>query len=381
MLPPNDHRPDVVHVTTVHNPLDTRIFYREALSAHKAGLHTVVIGPAGAPETVSGIKIVPLRKRPIRLIRRLFTPFSALRQILCLRPRIVHFHDPEMIPVAVILKLLGYKLVWDVHEYYSEVLTVHMRKTPFRALKRGVISALVEKIPCAIFDRSVFPTKALRAVIRDKERAIACVNLLPVNEFPDIEGEADKEFDLIFVGSMSPFRAGPFMEMVDLLRVRRPGFRVAILGVRHTTQSWMEKNAPSKDVLDAITFIPRVPHSEVASVLRRARIGFNYHPMEKRFQVALPMKVYEYMACGLPVVCSRFPELAEQLSADEMILVDGDDQQDYADAIAFLLGDPERQQRLGRAGEAAVRERLNWESSEESKLLGMYSDLLGGGAP
>jgi glycosyltransferase involved in cell wall biosynthesis len=337
----------------------------------------VVIGPSGAPENVAGIRIVPLRKSPIRLVRRLFAPFSALGQVLRLRPRIVHFHDPEILPVAVLLKLLGYKMVWDVHEYYSEVLTVHMRKTPLRAVKRAVISALVEKIPCAILDRSVFPTKALRAAIRDKDDAIACVNLLPVNEFPDIESNPDKEFDLIFVGSMSPFRAGPFMEMVALLRERRPGFRAAILGVRQATQTWMERNAPSKDVLDAITFLPRVPHSEVASALRRARIGFNYHPMEKRFQVALPMKVYEYMACGLPVICSRFPELAEQLSANEMVLVNGDDQQDYANAIAALLDDPERQQRMGRAGEAAVRDRLNWESSEAPKLVTMYRDLLG----
>lgn len=367
----------MAHVTTVHKALDSRIFYREALSAHKAGLRTIVIGPAEAPKTVAGIDIIPLRKNPVRLLRRLFAPVAALRLILRLRPRIVHFHDPEILPVAIVLKLLGYKLVWDVHEYYSEILTVHTRQGPIRAFKRTFFSALLEKIPCAVFDRSVFPTNTLRFAIRDKADAVACVNLLPVDEFPEREEVRAKDFDIIFMGTMSPFRAGPFMEMVSHLRKQRPGFKAALLGVTEATQTWMQQNAPTPEALDAITFLPRVPYTEVASALRRARIGFNYHPMEKRFQVALPMKVYEYMACGIPVVCSRFPELADQVTPDEMILIEGDDQKIYAQAIDALLNDPIRLEQIAQAGELAVRTRLNWERTEAPKLVSLYRDLLG----
>ncbi len=368
--------PELVHVTTVHNVLDTRIFYREALSAHKAGIRTVVIGPGDVPQTVSGIEVLPLGRYRRRMLRRLLAPFAALRQILRLRPKIVHFHDPEILPVAVLLKLLGYKLVWDVHEYYSEVQTAHMGRGGLRAFKRMLISLFVEKIPCAFFDRSVFPTKALRAVIRNKEDAVAVVNLLPVFEFPDVGTAPEKEFDLIFMGSLSPFRAGHLMEMVADLRKRRPDFRAALLGVADETRIWMQRNAPAAEVIDAITFLPRVPHAEVSSVLRRARVGFNYHPMQKRFEVALPMKVYEYMACSIPVVCSNFPELADQVAAGEMVLIDSDDQADYADAIERLLNDPERLEQIAVAGEAAVRSRLNWEQSEAPKLVAMYRELL-----
>lgn len=375
-MKPNHTRVDLVHVTTVHRALDTRIFYREARTAEKAGLRVAVVGPHDKAETFEGVQIVPIQKSRSRLVRRLVAPFNAIREITRLRPRIIHFHDPEFIGAAMILKALGYRLVWDVHEYYSEVQTAHMKPGPMHGVKRALISLLVEKGPCAFFDRSVFPTEALRSAVWNSPRSIACVNLLPVDEFPGDETGTEKEYDIVFVGSMSPFRAKFFLEVVELLRERRPGFRAALIGIPEATRVWMLENAPSPQSVDAMAFLPRVPHAQVAALLRRARIGFNYHPMQRRFQVALPMKVYEYMACGIPVVCSRFPELAEQLREGEMLFVEGDNPVDYADAIDGLLSDPESLERVGRRGNEAVRNRLNWEQSEAPKLLAMYRGLL-----
>lgn len=368
---------DLVHVTTVHRALDSRIFYRQARTAHKAGLRVAVVGPHDVSERIEGIQVFPLRKCQSRLVRRLFLPLSAFCKIMRLRPRIVHFHDPEIIPVAILLKVLGFRVIWDVHEYYSQVQTAHMKRGVWQAIKRTLISLLVEKWPCAFFDRSVFPTNSLRVAIWESPKSIACVNLLPVDEFPDENVSNEKDYDLIFMGSMSTFRAGPFMEMVSQLTSVRPDFKAALLGVNEMTRQWMIDNAPSQETLSAMKFLPFVPHAEVANVLRRARIGFNYHPMQKRFQVALPMKVYEYMACGIPVVCSRFPELADQLCEGEIVFVDGDDPANYADAVNKLLSDPQRMEEVGRMGNAAVRTRLNWEQSEVRKLEELYYDLLG----
>jgi glycosyltransferase involved in cell wall biosynthesis len=369
-------RLDVLHVTTVHKAHDTRIFSREARTASKSGLRVGILGPASASETIDGVSIIPLRTSSNRHLSAILSPLRALTIILTLRPTIVHFHDPEIIPTAVFLKFLGYKLVWDIHEFYSEVQTAQMPPSAIKSIKRRLISLFIERLPCRFFDRSVFATESLRNAICASNKTISCVNLLPVEEFPTSSPPERKEWDMIFMGSMSPFRAEPFLEVVKIMTQRRPDFRAALLGVPQSTCDWMRKNTPSPATLQALTFLPRVPPNQVANVLSRARIGFNYHPMQRRFLVALPMKVYEYMICGLATVCSKFPELVEQFPNGEICFVDGDDPNHYADSITQLLQDDDLRLSVGRRGMESIKSRINWEGREAGKLLSMYNDLL-----
>jgi glycosyltransferase involved in cell wall biosynthesis len=372
------YRPHVAHVTTAHNALDSRIFYKECRSAVAQGFETIVIGAHSRPEVVDGVRIFPIPRSRIRLWRRMFGPFHALFAALRSRAEIIHFHDPELIPAAIILKLFGRKIVYDIHEYYSEIQGYRFPEGTLRLLVKKVLSTLIEKGPSRIFDAVVFPTYALRDAIYAGPRAEVLVNLLPrgaieYNNTPCHK----KKYDLVFSGTMSSFRAGPTMEMMAYILAERPTASMLFLGLHQESVNWMLANAPSESVRNSLVFHPRVSHSEVAGILALARIGFNYHPMQRRFQVAIPMKVYEYMAIGLPVVTTRFPELERQLVDDkEIVFVDGDDQRDYARAVLDLLADPDRQARLARAGHARLISDLNWENSEAPKLHALYCRLL-----
>lgn len=371
-------RPRVAHLTTAHDALDSRIFYKECRSAAAQGFETILIGAHSQPEVVDGVRIVPIPRSRIRLWRRIFGPFHAFVAALESRAEIVHFHDPELIPAAIILKLLGRKIVYDIHEYYSEIQGYRIPEGISRLLLRRLLSALIEKGPSRIFDAVVFPTYALRDAIYAGPRAEVLVNLLPRSAIASNETLSnEKRYDLVFSGTMSSFRAGPTMEMMAHILAERPSARMLFLGLHPETVNWMIANAPSESVRNSLVFHPRVSHSEVAGILALARIGFDYHPMQRRFQVAIPMKVYEYMAIGLPVVTTRFPELERQLGDGvEIVFVEGDDQRDYARAILDLLADPDRQARLARAGHARLLSDLHWENSEAPKLYALYARLL-----
>ena len=123
-------------------------------------------------------------------------------------------------------------------------------------------------------------------------------------------------------------------------------------------------------------FYGMVPHTEVSQYLKRSSIGINHHPPEARFLVAIPVKLFEYMACHLPIVSSDLPLIRELVGdRDCAILVKPNNVEEFADAINRLLDDPEEAGRMGDRGRELVERDYTW-SQEGKKLVALYRDLL-----
>jgi len=103
-------------LTTVHIPFDTRIFHKEAKTLIQAGYDVTLIAQHSKNEIVDGVKIIALQKPKNRFIRIFGLTWRTLFLALCQRADIYHFHDPELIFVGVLLRLLGKKVIYDVHE-------------------------------------------------------------------------------------------------------------------------------------------------------------------------------------------------------------------------------------------------------------------------
>ena len=90
---------------------------------------------------------------------------------------------------------------------------------------------------------------------------------------------------------------------------------------------------------------------------------------------SLPIKMFEYMAAGLPFVCSDFPrwkKIADETGAGVCVSVD--DINAVHKAIQELLSDRSKAQQMGRRGRMAIEQRYCW-SMEEDKLLSLYYDI------
>jgi glycosyltransferase involved in cell wall biosynthesis len=110
-----------------------------------------------------------------------------------------------------------------------------------------------------------------------------------------------------------------------------------------------------------------VPHSQVPAILAAADIGaapFNVqaHPSLAHEFHWSPLKIFEYMSSGLPVVAPRIERLAKLIcDGTDGILYDGADPDGLADALE-RLADPALRRRLGTSARAhAVRE-FSWEA-------------------
>ena len=108
--------PSVVHFTTVHEPFDSRVFHRECRTLTEAGYDVVLLAPGGNDSTVDGILVGGPPRCGNRLLRMSLGVGRTLLEALGKRADIYHFHDPELIPAGLLLRLLGKRVVYDIHE-------------------------------------------------------------------------------------------------------------------------------------------------------------------------------------------------------------------------------------------------------------------------
>ena len=124
-----------------------------------------------------------------------------------------------------------------------------------------------------------------------------------------------------------------------------------------------------------IKFIGRISRREVNELYKSARAGLVVYQPAKNHYEAQPVKMFEYMAAGLPVIASNFPywrRIVEESNCG--ICVDPQDAKAVREACRKLIHDPELGQLMGQRGRAAVIEKYSW-TSEERKLLLLYNDL------
>ncbi|TFG82517.1 MAG: hypothetical protein E4H19_12955, partial [Chromatiales bacterium] len=106
----------VLHVSTVHSPTDTRILYRECRSLANHGYDVALLACGDVSADVGSIRVLSLPRPPTRLHRFTVSAFRAVRAAWRENADIYHFHDPELVPWMLLLRLRGKPVIFDVHE-------------------------------------------------------------------------------------------------------------------------------------------------------------------------------------------------------------------------------------------------------------------------
>ena len=118
-----------------------------------------------------------------------------------------------------------------------------------------------------------------------------------------------------------------------------------------------------------------ISRGAVKKVLERSKIGLvTLHPTQSYLE-ALPVKMFEYMAAGIPVIASDFPLYKEILKdCDCAVFVDPLNPKAIAQAVSMLLNNESKAQEMGINGKKAVLEHFNWAKVEED-LYSLYKEL------
>jgi glycosyltransferase involved in cell wall biosynthesis len=119
----------------------------------------------------------------------------------------------------------------------------------------------------------------------------------------------------------------------------------------------------------------------VREVMARSRAGLVTLLPLPSYLDSLPIKMFEYMSAGLPVIASDFPLWRGIVQAHACgLCVDPEDPAVIAQAIAQVLADPAAAQAMGQAGQEAVHAHYHWPRAQ-AELLALYRSLLPSHSP
>lgn len=349
-----------------------------------AGYDVTLIVPSTEAGRRDGVRIRPIRPTASRADRFLKAPAAILKAALTEPADLYHFHDPELVPVGLILQALKAPVIYDVHEETGKSLQTREWIPVSIRPPVGKIFDHIDRFASRFLAGVISATPAISRHFNGMSRRHSLVQNFPhANELSvpcsrDPHGNRPKQF--AFVGKITAVRG--IREMVDATEIVSKQHSTARLSLAGSfsgagLQSEVE-NRPGWRKLDFKGWCNR---RQVSEMLSHARAGLVvFHPAPNHIQ-AQPNKLFEYMSAGIPVIASDFPlwrEIIEGVGCG--LLVDPKDPTAIAEAMTWILNHPTKAEEMGERGRDAVQDRLNWEKEKQSLLM-LYTDIMGSPKP
>ena len=370
----------ILHVTTVHRRDDARIRGKELATLMQAwperslllvadGLGSSRAGEARGP--VADVGVPPGG----RIGRAVVGGWRVVRYVRRLRPIVVHFHDPELILPGLVLSVLGYRVVYDIHEDVPrQILAKPWLPRLLRRPMAGVFGGL-EWVASRLLTGIVAATPEIARRF-PADRTVVVQNFPVLSELvtADRVPYAQRPADFAYVGTIETIRGA--REMVRAVGAMAESSRTRLQLAGPIRPSTLETEMRDDPAWSRVVFHGWATRGEVATILGRVRAGLVVlHPVGG-YTESWPVKMFEYMAAGLPVIASDFPLWRKIIDGAQCgLLVDPADPEAIAAAMQWVLDHPEEAERMGERGRAAVRERYNWDR-EAVKLLDFYQSLV-----
>ena len=363
----------ITHLTSAHPRFDTRIFFKMCSSLANKGFDvSLVVADGKGDETKSGVKIVDVGPSKNRLFRILRAPNCVFKKALALDSDIYHLHDPELLPIGLKLKRCGKIVIFDSHEDVpKQMLTKpYLNKPLLKIVSFGIKQ--YEAWVCKQLDGVITATP----YIREKFLKIN-PNSIDINNFPilvelstDVKWK-DKKKEVCYVGGIDKIRG--IKELVRAMGKIKSNTMLNLCGIVGDKNT--EKEVKAEIGWSQIIEYGFINRENVKNVLNRSFAGIvTLHPIINYLD-ALPVKMFEYMSAGIPVIASNFPLWRDIIEGNNCgICVDPLNPNKIAEAIDYLFMHPEQAEIMGNNGRKAVENQYNW-ADEEKKLFKFYKNL------
>lgn len=364
----------IIQLTTVHPRDDIRIAVKQCATLAAAfpdDVELVVADGLGAGR-YKNVNITDLGSiGPSKLARPFMGFFRAVKLLRSRRPDVLHFHDPELIPVGLVAKAMGIRVIYDAHEDVPRQLKG--RDTLGVGLRYTLASCagVTEWVAARILDAIVCATPTIAARFPAKKTTLVqnfpiVAELVAVEQIP----YTDRPHRFVYAGGITRMRG--VREMVEAVGETDPNSRLELSLAGSFRPKSLQQEIQQLPGAGNTTLHGQLDRGELAKLLASARAGLVLFHKAPNHINAQPNKLFEYMSVGLPVIASDFPlwrELVERIGSG--LLVDPKDPRAISEAMRWILEHPAEAEAMGRRGQQAVESRFNWQH-EARKLMSVY---------
>jgi glycosyltransferase involved in cell wall biosynthesis len=240
----------------------------------------------------------------------------------------------------------------------------------YRRLENAAAAAGLESFLFRSADHVLVPSQALRPYVIAHGARAGGVRVVPNAADPDRfavrkRPAATDAFVVGFLGTLKPWHG-----VEDLLRAfrhlqrRDDGYRLLIAG-DGPLRAPLERMSRRLGCARAVTFAGEIVPEDVPHVLAQLDVAVAPYPQLAHFYFS-PLKVFEYLAAGVPVVASDIGQLGEVLTHRRTALLYRPGAvRELVAHVERLRADPRLARRLAGAGRRLVRRRFTWARNAE----------------
>ncbi|MFH1861617.1 MAG: glycosyltransferase family 4 protein [bacterium] len=370
----------VLVLSTVHRWNEPRLFHKVACTLARE--HEVILCAIGDGEerTVDNVLVRQIgtwrsRYDRLQLWRR------ARREILRIKPDVIHFHSPELalilLPVALFTRK---KLIFDVHEDpvggYAERKWI---PKPLKGITKLVLPLLFRMSP-RVFDTVILAEDSYipHFLQRDNVHVIHNYAIIPDPDVPFRDHYRDfnpqKELRLVYFGQLTVQRgAWQMIEMAKILLRSFPSLHLDLIGEVQPRSLSDELERAASELGGAVRLHGFVEFNQAVASLQQAHLGLVPLQPHPNFMGSFSTKFFDYMTYGLPFVVTDMPFWRRFVEENPCgVVADTAKPEGFAETVIQLVQDTEKLRDLSHHGYRLVRDKFRWEAE---RLLQIYRDL------
>ena len=364
----------VCHLTSAHPENDIRIFHKQCISLHKSDFDVYLVVPNTKEKTNHGVQIKSFQsQKKGRLKRFLNTVNLVYKKALEIDADIYHFHDPELLRIGLKLAKRGKIVIYDAHEDVPKQI---MDKHWIPKILRSLISYLFSMYEAYVAKRIsgiVSVTENICDRFKKQNENVELVANYPLLEEAKKMNQLDfkkNEKQICYIGGLFPTRG--ISEMVESLE----NIDVELVLAGTFSPESFKSELENKNSWKKVNYLGHVKREEIMKILKTSKLGLvTLHPT-RSYVESLPIKMFEYMSAGLPVIASNFPEWKNIINETNCgICVNPLDPNEIANAIKTISNNPSQANLMGENGKNAFYKKYNW-LIEEKKLIAFYKKLI-----